>query len=246
MAADLAIILAATLGAGCLRGLTGFGFALAAVPVYSLILSPLEAVAIALLLQIGAAPLDLWQSRHHVDRQALWRLCAGALIGAPPGALLAVHLPPDLMRVVIALFVLAGLAALLARLTIRGGRGPALAAGALAGFLAGLAAMPGPPAVAYFLGRGGEKAVIRASLLMFFAFSATVSLLAMALGSGKLGGAVLVFAALAYPAMLLGGMAGAALFRRLPEGSYRHAAIAVLLVSALVTGARGLAGLWGG
>jgi uncharacterized membrane protein YfcA len=240
---DIVILAAATLAAGFLRGVTGFGFALAAVPLYSLSVPPLQAVILAQMLQIAAAPVDFMQVRRHVDRRALGLLCAGALVFTPVGAFFALRLPADVLRLAIAVVVLMGLVALLARFTVPGGRVATMIAGAMAGLLGGLAAMPGPPAVAYFLGRGTDRRVSRASLLLFFAFTACMALGSLALASDVLRWEMLTRAAAAWPLMILGTWAGTRLFERLGDGHYRIAALAVLFVSALLTGAKGLAGL---
>lgn len=237
------IVGVAVLAAGFLRGLTGFGFALAAVPVLSLILTPLEAVLIAQLLQLAMSPVDLLRNHAHVDRRALGLLVLGAVPGVPLGVAVATAVSPDLLRLTIALAVIAGLAAILARVRVPEGRGPALAAGGLAGLFSGLAAMPGPPVVAYFLGRGAAPKVARATNLMFFAAS---SAFALSLAAGlhrAVDLRLLGIAALSLPVLLVGSHLGEAAFRRLADETYRRAAIAVLAVSALVTGAKGLAGL---
>lgn len=240
---DIMILAAATLAAGFLRGVTGFGFALAAVPLYSLSIPPLQAVILAQMLQIAAAPVDFFQVRRHVDGRALGLLCAGAIVLTPIGAFFALRLHADVLRLSIAVVVLMGLVALLAKFTVRDGRGPAIAAGAVAGLLGGLAAMPGPPAVAYFLGRGADKRVSRASLLLFFAFTACVALGSLAIASDVLRWDMITRAATAWPMMIIGTWAGTRLFERLGEGHYRSAALAVLFLSAILTGAKGLAGL---
>lgn len=240
---DLELLALATVAAGFLRGVTGFGFALAAVPFYSLSLPPVEAVIMAQMLQIAAAPGDLIRHRRAIDARALRLLCAGALVCTPPGAYVATRLDADVMRLAIAVFVLAGLAALLSRLRVPEGPGAAIAAGGLAGLLGGLAAMPGPPAVAYFLGRDTDRAAARASLLLFFAFTAAIALLSMTLGAQVLSWEMMRGAALLYPVMIAGTWMGTQLFRRMGEGHYRQAALAVLFVSALLTGIKGLGGL---
>ncbi|MFW2587333.1 sulfite exporter TauE/SafE family protein [Sagittula sp. SSi028] len=240
---DLTVLAAATLAAGFLRGVTGFGFALAAVPFYSLSVPPLQAVILAQMLQIAAAPTDVVANWRHLDRRALGLLCAGAIVCTPLGAYFATRLDADVMRLAIAVVVLLGLFALLAKLRIPEGRIPAIAAGGIAGLLGGLAAMPGPPAVAYFLGRGADKATSRASLLLFFAFTASIALASLALGADVLSWAMLWQAAAMYPLMLAGTWAGTLLFRRLGDGHYRSAALGVLFLSAILTGVKGLGGL---
>ncbi|WP_289034542.1 sulfite exporter TauE/SafE family protein [uncultured Roseibium sp.] len=239
---EIMVLFVATLAAGILRGLTGFGFALAAVPLFSLRIDPLQAVFLAQILQVAAAPTDIYHNHRNVDREALTLLCAGALVVTPIGAYFATRLPPDAMRLAIAIVVLLGLIALLSKVKIRGGRGPVLAAGATAGLLSGLAAMPGPPAVAYFLGSGIGKVESRASLLLFFAFAAVIALFSLAIGSDVMGWHLLLSAAIGYPAMLTGTWLGEHLFHRLGDGHYRVAAITVLFISALLTGAKGLSG----
>jgi uncharacterized membrane protein YfcA len=240
---DIFILSVATLAAGFLRGVTGFGFALAAVPLYSLSVPPIEAVILAQMLQIAAAPTDIIQNHKIIDRKALRLLCTGALVFTPIGAYFATRLPPDIMRLAIAVVVLMGLAALIAKVNIRDGKGPAITAGAVAGLLGGLAAMPGPPAVAYFLGRGGDKRTSRASLLLFFAFTAIIALVSLAIGSDVLRWEMLLISVACYPALLIGNWLGTRLFMRLGDGHYRVAALGVLFISALLTGIKGISGL---
>lgn len=239
----LLLLAMATLLAAVLRGVTGFGFALAAVPIYSLGLPPIEAVILAQMLQILAAPGDVIANRGHIDRKALGLLCAGALVLTPVGAVLALRLDPDALRLAIAVVVLLGLAVLLTSVKVPDGTLPALAAGGIAGLLAGLAAMPGPPAVAYFLGRHADRRSARASLLLFFAFTAAVALTVLTLRTDILRWQMVGTAALLYPVMLGGTWIGARLFERMGDGQYRSAALGVMALSALLAGARGLSGL---
>lgn len=240
---DLLFLGGAALMAGLLRGVTGFGFALAAVPLFSLVIPPLDAVLLALLLQILAAPLDLMRMRRGRAAPDLWPLCVGAMIFTPVGALLASSLSVDLLRLMIAVTVCLGLGALLSGVQIRSGPGPALATGVVAGLMGGLAAMPGPAAVTYFLGSGREKAETRAALLVFFAFAACLALLTLAVTSEVLSTRAVLRAGSLWPVMLLGTWLGTRIFDRLGDGQYRRAAIAVLAFSAAVCASRGLAGL---
>lgn len=240
---DIWVLFAATLAAGFLRGVTGFGFALAAVPIFSLVVTPIHAVVLAQMLQIAAAPVDIVANRRNIDRKSLALLCAGAVLLAPVGAYLATRLPPDVMRVTISAAVFLGLAALLLRVKVPAGRGPAIVAGAIGGLMGGLAGMSGPPAVAYFLGRGIGKDESRATLLLFFAFAAALALTALSIGSDAVTLVAFWGAVVSFPALMLGTWAGTWLFRRLGEGHYRTAALGVLFLSAMLSGIKGLTGL---
>jgi uncharacterized membrane protein YfcA len=237
------ILPVATLAAGFLRGVTGFGFALAAVPLYSMVVPPQFAVIMVQILQIMVAPADIYHNRKVIDRHTLKLLFSGALIGAPLGALFATQLSADMMRIFIAVFVLLGVVAIAKKLTFRSGRRPAIIAGGIAGLLAGIAAMPGPAAVAYFLGTNADKATARASLLVFFAGTAVFVLTTVLLTTDIATMEMLYAATLSLPALLIGTYLGTLLFRRLGDGSYRMMALGVMLMTAVLTGIKGIEGM---
>ena len=243
-----ALVMAAVLASAVLRGLTGFGFALAAVPVMSLAVEPAAAVAVAVLLQLLVGLQDAVRLRGQFDPKAVGRLSVGALIGTPLGVAALSRLSPDAARVLIAAAVLAGLIVLLRRRPAAAAHRPhpavAIGAGVLAGAFSGMAAMPGPPAVAYFLGTDTPPATARASLMMFFFVAALMATPGLAI-AGLLTGKVALLTLISWPALILGTRAGGAAFLRLGHGHYRAAALTVMALSAALAGWRGLAAFAG-
>lgn len=239
---DLGLLALAVFAAGVLRGVTGFGFAMAAVPLMSLVVSPVQAVLTAQVLQAVAVPVDLRRFRADLDRPALKRLMLGMLVGTPLGVWLLTSLPEAVMRLVIAGIVLAGLLALWAKIRLPDRRAVAWAAGGLSGLCAGMAAMPGPPAVAYFLGRDATPQATRASLMVFFGGTAILALSILALTRGidlmQAAQALLVF-----PVMLLGTRSGGWIFAAMDARLYRQAAMGLFFVTAVLAGARGVGGI---
>lgn len=228
--------------AAVLRGLTGFGFALAAVPAMSLIIAPSRAVTLAILLQCMVGLRDTVRMRALVNRRALLLMTIGSVVGTPLGLLALTHLSPDAMRIVLAALVGVGLAALLLKVQLGEGRGTAIGAGMVAGLFSGLAAMPGPPAIAYFLGTRTPAVNTRASLMVFFFLTSLVALPGL-VWAGQIDRHGIVQAAFSLPALLIGTWVGGQAFSRLDEGGYRTAAIALLGVTAALTALRGIAGL---
>lgn len=220
--------------AGLLRALTGFGFALVAVPLLSLVLPPAEAVALTVLLQVAILPRDLRPGAGAPDRRLLAGLAGGAVIGLPLGQLALLQLDPDLCRLATAGFALAALAAQVAsaRIAARVALAPPAAVGGLSGFMAGLAAMPGPPAVLYALSQPLGAPVMRATLLAFFGGLALLSLPGLAWG-GMIGGRLLGLFLLCLPLLLLADLSGQRMFHWLSPQAYRHLARLVLALSAL-------------
>lgn len=244
-ALTLLAVFACVLSAAVLRGITGFGFALAAVPLMGLVIPPAQAVVVAVLLQCMIGLRDIVAMRTVVDWRAILRMGAGALAGTPAGVALLTLLDPAATRLAIAALVAVGLLFLL--------RPPrpeatpphpaeAPAAGLLAGFFGGLAAMPGPPAVAYFLRAGARPAVSRASLMIFFFLTSLIALPGYA-ATGLLTLPAFLLALPSLPLLMLGTSLGGRIFLRTSEAGYRRLALIVLAVIALVSAARGAADL---
>lgn len=234
-------VIIAVVFAACLRGLAGFGFAIAAVPILSLMLAPMHAVALAILLQLPIGLYDLTQLHAKVHRPSLLWLSAGSVAGTPLGIWALTALSTNAARVLISALVLAGLA-LLAR--YRPARphpqqGLALLAGVVSGAFSGLAAMPGPPAVAYYLGAGTTSTQTRASLLLFFFFTALIAVPGLWF-AGAIDRRVLWLTVISLVPMIVGSWAGAKAFARLDMGQYRKIAILVMAVSAAFSGWNGL------
>lgn len=239
---SVAIVCASVFVAAVLRGITGFGFALAAVPLLSIVLPPVQGVTIAILLQALVGGADLLRARRDVARPTLATMSAGAIVGTPLGLIGLYLVPADAMRVIIAVIVLAALVTLVRQVRITPGPRQAMGAGVLSGLFSGLAAMPGPPAVAYLLSTATPAAQTRATLMVFFFITSLIALPGLLL-QGTIGLPVLAVTAIALPILVLGTWLGERVFRALGDGHYERMAIALLAATALVAAVRGAAGL---
>jgi uncharacterized protein len=227
--------------AGVLRGFTGFGFALAAVPALTLVATPVEVVPCVMVLQVVAGVQLLGRTWHDVDWKAVRPLLVAALVATPLGTIALDGIPADPMRALIGMIVLGAVAVLVAG--VRAHREPALATrlgiGALSGLLNGSTAMAGPPVILYFLATQRSAASSRASLLTYFFVLSVAGSLSVAT-AGLVTWRTLVLAALMFPALTIGNALGDRLFTRAPSELYRHVAIAVLLGLALLSIVRAL------
>lgn len=119
--------------------------------------------------RLRSAPRD-----DHVPLALPVALAASAV--TPAGAFLSKHISPEAARVAIALFTIAAVFGV-ARAGAAGAPfGPvrALAYGVVAGLFNGLASMPGPPVVAYFMSSSLSREAIRASMLIVFQITVCV------------------------------------------------------------------------
>jgi uncharacterized membrane protein YfcA len=218
--------------AAILRAFTGFGFGLAAVPVFALLMSPEQAVVLSVSLTFSVSLLTVRTYWGQVTLRPLTTMLAMGIAGTVAGAILLASISAEQFRIGIGIVVI--LACIMLGL-YRPGRFPAgRAAGGLAGLLAGLMngafAIPGPPVIIYTMATEPDPARSRAFLLTFFLFMAGAALLVYAVGGFITATSGLHFL-LAFPAMYLGDKLGYQLFRRYGTARYRQ--VALLLLFAL-------------
>ncbi|KAA5608037.1 sulfite exporter TauE/SafE family protein [Rhodovastum atsumiense] len=239
-------MLGAVFLAGLLRGFTGFGFALAAVPLASLVLPPSRAVPMVILLQLCLGLRDGIAERRRADRFSVGWVAAGCVLGTPLGVAALAALPQPVVRLVLGVIV--GVAVLATwhgpGRPLERRRGLAMLAGLASGVCNGLAAMGGPPVILYFLAVEPVQAVMRSSLLVYFALAAVIALPGT-LAAGLIDAPLLAAAAAGVPVVLAGSWIGGWGFRHAGHRCYRMVAAGVLLVTALATIIRGIAGLSG-
>lgn len=243
MPVTLLIAMLGVFAASVLRGFTGFGFALAAVPLLSLALPPANVVPFVTVLQvlIGAAGL-----------RAAWRLCdwravlglgPGFVLGVPVGLIALTEFPPNRLRLVIGILIALSVVLLWRRMRLppRPSRGVTLAAGLVSGTMNGLSSMGGPPVVVYLMALSRDAAVIRASSIVYFLFAAIVTAIPMA-ARGLVDRDVLVWSVASIPVMLLGSALGTWAFDHAPPDYHRLTALVVLSLLAAALIGRSLAG----
>jgi uncharacterized membrane protein YfcA len=243
---EIALFMGVVLAAGFLRGFTGFGFAMAAVPLLALALPPAQAVPFVILVQFLAGVWDWREARKHAHWPSLAWLMAGALIGTPLGSLALAVLSADWARLAIAAALMSAVILLARGLRLRAmPPRPALAAtGLVAGVFSGVTAMPGPPVIVLYLAGPVAIAVGRASLLMFFLFGNALAA-AGAGAAGLVSFGTLVLAAVALPLLLVSQWFGRRHFARASEARYRQVALNFLVVLAVLTAGRAALALLG-
>lgn len=241
MTSTILLVMLTVFVSAFLRCMAGFGFALAAVPLLSLMMPPIEAVTLAVLMQILIGIPEVYLLHADAHRPTLLRLILGSLLGTPIGIAAIVALNPDVARVLIAVAILAGLLVLTQpkTATVHPSNGLAFIAGMASGTFSGLAAMPGPPAVTYYLSAGTTPDQTRASLLLFFLVVSLIAAPGLAL-SGGINQHTLLLLLLSLPALAIGAWCGTEMFKRLNNDQYRRIAISLMALSAMIAGWRGV------
>lgn len=200
----LAPALAVILGAYFIRGITGFGSGLIAVPLLALFLPLQTVVPLVLVLDFSASLIMSRGARTQVKWDEITPLIPTTLLGIITGATLLVSLPREPLLTALAVFVtLFGLRYVL---NIHGdqriSRGWSVPAGLSGGLIGALFGTGGPPYVIYLAHRIGDKSQLRASLSGLFMLDSSFRVVTF-LATGLLGVHLLPLILITAPAMVL-------------------------------------------
>jgi uncharacterized protein len=240
-ASQVLVALAAGFIGGFIRGYSGFGFALACVPVLTLAFTPAQAVPAVLPIEVLLGVTTIPQQRNHIDWTVVRWLVLGTVIGTPIGIAVLASLPAHVMRLVVGAAVLIAVALIWRRPALPNMLRPAplWGAGFASGLLNGGTAMSGPPAILALLSSSLSPLVTRACLMMFIGISAAWAASIAAL-SGLYGADTLAATLVMIPGAAAGGWAGTIVFDRFAQAQYRTASFGILIaITAIAIGTTG-------
>jgi uncharacterized membrane protein YfcA len=228
MISSLILPMAGVFAASVLRGFTGFGFGLAAVPLLSLALPPAQVVPLVVTLQ---------------DWRAVRMLLPGLVLGVPIGLLILTELPANPVRLVIGTVIAFSVWLIHhgIRLPPNPSRTVSFGVGLVSGVISGLASMGGPPVVVYLLALGHTAARMRATAIVYFMLSGCISLIPMSL-RGLITRDILIWSLASLPVLFGGSWIGTLTFHKAKPRHHRMVALITLSALAALLIGRGLLG----
>jgi uncharacterized membrane protein YfcA len=231
--------------AAVVRGYAGFGFSLLGITALSLVLPPATVVPSIFMLEVLAGlPLlpGVWRLIHW--RELCWLFC-GCLLGTPFGVYALAHAPDAPMTLGLAVFVL--VSALALRRGYRLQRMPGATTTFVTGTASGLAnggfGMGGPPVILFFFSSPAGVAAGRASLIAYFMMTDLVGL-AWQEANGLINLSTVLRAAVFLPPLAAGVWLGNHRFKQAEPGSAQQWMLRLLMLLALLTGARAISRLY--
>lgn len=215
---------------------SGFGFALVAMPVLTLVMSVKAAVIFVLLLNLVLRTITMYRVRDGFDKETVILTTLGSVFGMVPGSWVLKVLPAARLEVFLGAVLVAAtvLLSLQCTLPIRNKTCGRLGAGILSGFFGASTSVSGPPLVLYFLNEKLPKDVMRANMIWFFGLSGFLTVLVNYFYgnvSGTVDWSLLLYT---IPVMLLAIWLGEKFFYRLNQHLFRKLALAVVLIGALM------------
>lgn len=217
--------------AGTAQTVSGFGFALLAVPMMTLVVDPRQAVIVSTLLGALSSTSQAIIDRRHADVSMVRRVSIAALAGMPFGLTLFVFLPEDLLRVFVGVVVAVAAMFLIRGFTIHGdSRRSDFLFGWFSGVLATSTSTNGPPLVFLLQAKRLSPDSFRATINAVFTFS-NIAAITLFLSAGRVTVTILHAVAWAVPAMVLGLRVGYLLRPALSVERFRVLVFALLFLS---------------
>lgn len=240
---DLTLVALIVAVAACAQMVSGFGFALMAVPLMGLAIDLKTAVVVSTICGTASNTYQAVTDREHRDGRMVRVLVVASFIGMPFGVFILDRVGVDTLRIVIGVFVLLALVAVMSDRQPRefGGQAIEVAAGILSGVLATSTSTNGPPLVLLLRARGLTPAVFRATINTVFCVVAVVSIAAFAI-AGRISSEVLVGSLVALPGLVIGVVVGGRLRGLLTDTIFWRLVAVLLAATATSSIAAGITG----
>ena len=238
----LAIVAVAAVAA-FIQALSGFGFALFAVPLLAILIGPQDTVLLSNLLSTFSTGMQARTLRHAADLRTAGILFAGAVVGMPIGLVVLFFVQAEVLQIIIAVVVAISTFAIMRGFALHAaGIAGDVITGVTSGILNTSTSMSGPPVVLYLQGKGMPPSPFRATIATFFFASSTTAVVLLLL-FGESEAYVFMAWALCIPAILAGQFLGNRMFHRIDLVFFRRLVYAILFLSAGVAVVGAIAGL---
>lgn len=232
----LLVFVGALLG-GLVNGLTGFGTAITALPIWLPVLPPVLVAPLASACSVVGQVQTLPAIWHAIDLRRLWPFVVGGVIGVPLGVRLLPLIDAATFKFAVGVLLVVSCGFLLIHRSRKawahGGRVADFAVGLLGGVLGGLAGLSGILPTLWAELRGWEKDARRA---VFQGYNLAILLFALAsqgiagLLTPELGRLLL----LALPGTIVGAWVGRRIYGRLDTARFSVVVLALLLAGGAV------------
>ena len=233
-AADLVSVALIIFVAACAQMVSGFGFALMAVPLMGLAIDVKSAVVISTICGTASSTFQALTESRHRDGRLVRNLVIASFIGMPLGVVLLERVDVEALRVAIGLVVLLAIAAVATRPNDghpHANIGLEFVAGFVSGALATATSTNGPPLVLLLRFKGLTPDQFRATINTVFSVVAVTTVFVFAL-SGRITSDVVTGALVGVPGLFVGMALGYRVRGRVSVGVFWRIVLGLLVVTA--------------
>ena len=225
--------------ATCAQVVSGFGFALIAVPLLALMVGAQPAVVGTTIVGPLLSLTIVLRDRDHIRRRSAVIVIVAAVVGMPLGILVLSHASDRALTAIIGVAVVCAGTALWRGVRVPTGRLTEPIAGLLSGALATSTGTSGPPLVIVFHSERMAPRVFRGTLSATFLAESLVAIVAFWI-SGHITADALRVSLWSLPGLAAGWIIGERLFHRTPPERFGHLVLVILIATGLVAVIRAL------
>jgi hypothetical protein len=220
--------------AAFVRAASGFGYALLATPMLTLVMEAKSVVVLNMILGSVSNVLVFWQMRRHIDFRRAVLLSLGSIPGMPIGAYLLSSLDQSIIKLAIAVVVIPFSILLLLGHSHQFKRDTlgSVVAGFMGGLLGGSTGLGGPPVVLFLLNQGMVTERFVGTLSAYFLFNGVI-LIGTYSSLGMVTSDILTKAAVLLPTLWLGSYIGIKLLPKINAVLFKRIASVIVTVTAV-------------
>jgi uncharacterized membrane protein YfcA len=223
--------------ASLIQGVTGFGFALIAVPLLSLFIPEIRNITpIIVIYSFLTNIIIVYKSRHYIDFKKIMPLIIFGIIATPIGTYVLLYVKVNTLKIIIGSIITITAFAMLKNFKIKiKNQGISYGiVGLLSGLLNGSTGLSGPPVVLFLTNQNTDKDVFRANLT-FYGIATNIFAIIVFIVEGIINTSVLNFTIIYLPALILGVFVGIKISTKINENLFRNLTIYLITFLGLYT-----------
>lgn len=223
--------------ASFIQGITGFGFALIAVPLLSLFIPEIRNITpIIVIYSFLTNIIIVYKSRHYIDYKKIIPLIIFGLMATPVGTFMLIYIKAKTLKIIIGIVITITALAMLKnfKIKIKNEKVSYGMVGLLSGLLNGSTGLSGPPVVLFLTNQHIDKDVFRSNLT-FYGIATNIFAIIIFILEGIINLSVLHFTAFYLPALLIGVLLGIKLSAKINEVIFRKLTIYLISLLGLYT-----------
>lgn len=223
--------------ASLVQGITGFGFALIAVPLLSLFIPELRNITpIIVIYSFLTNIIVLYKTKQYIDLKKILPLVIFGILATPIGTYILLYVNVNTLKIIVGAIITVTALAMLKnyKINIKNQNISYGVVGLLSGLLNGSTGLSGPPVVLLLTNQNTDKDVFRANLT-FYGIATNIFAIILFVSEGIINNSVINFKVLYLPALIIGVFYGIKISSKINETLFKTITIYLILILGLYT-----------
>jgi uncharacterized membrane protein YfcA len=223
--------------ASLVQGITGFGFALIAVPLLSLFIPELRNITpIIVIYSFLTNIIIVYKTKQYIDLKKILPLIIFGILATPLGTYILLYVKVNTLKIIVGAIITITALAMLKnfKINIKNQNISYGIVGLLSGFLNGSTGLSGPPVVLFLTNQNTDKDVFRANLTLY-GIATNIFAIILFISEGIINTSVLNFTEIYLPALIIGTFLGIKVSSKINEIFFKTLTIYLISFLGLYT-----------